>query len=97
MTAFLQSDEDCFKRKVDFQPIAQHAQSLPPQSNKCELASSDIQGSLISITFILDHLMICFHGLSSAEQNSEDIDCPSGIVNFTEILNSTLNKDAWFV
>jgi len=84
MTAFLQNDEFGLKKEVDLKPVARHAQTLTntisliaaTMLNKCESGTSEVQGALLTLTLVLDHLMICFHGLSGcslavlSEQNS---------------------------
>lgn len=72
MTEFLQEDERGLKKEVDYEPITKTAEKFTEtiervaKANKC--ASSDRKDASTVLTLILEHLMICYHGLSGSSQ-----------------------------
>lgn len=74
MTEFLQGDAGGFKKEVDYEPITKRAEafkkviSQASVTQKCELATPNRLDASTVLGLILDHLIICYHGLSGCSK-----------------------------
>ncbi len=72
LTEFLQEDERGMRKEVDYEPVTKRAEKFKKaitnavDSKKC--VNTEAQDASKVLNLVLDHLMICYHGLDICSQ-----------------------------